>query len=193
MTSHAQTDADPRVNGPHPMLVGVMTWLTSDLMLFGALFATYFFLRSRTAVWPPDGVELDLLWSSVFTVVLVSSSATMQLGARAAGRGQWRALLAWTLATWILGAMFLANQLREYADASFLWSTHAYGSIYWTATGVHAAHVLGGLVLMLALIARVRDMALGRPERRMVEAVTWYWHFVDVVWIGLFATIFLVR
>ena len=170
-----------------------MTWLTSDLMLFGALFATYFFLRSRTAAWPPDGVELDLLWSSVFTVVLLASSATMQLGAWAARRGQRPALLAWTLASWILGASFLANQLREYAAASFLWSTHAYGSIYWTATGVHGAHVLGGLVLMLVLIARVRDTSIGAPEQRMVEAVTWYWHFVDIVWIGLFATIFLVR
>ena len=111
---------DPFPGRPSLAQVGMMIFLASDLMLFGGLFAANFLLRSRTEVWPPAGVELDLRYSTVFTVVLVASSGTFVLGMRAfERRGDVRALRRWTVVTIILGAAFLANQIREYVLLGF--------------------------------------------------------------------------
>ncbi len=177
-----------------PMLtVGMVVWLASELMFFGALFAMYFTLRSVDHPWPPRGVELDVGVSAAFTLVLALSSGTMQLGVRAARSGDHPAMRRWILLTLLLGAIFLANQVHEYATVPFSMSSHAYGSAFFVTTGFHALHVLGGLVIMLVLLGRAAGPGFDTDPMPSVEVTSYYWHFVDVVWLGLFATIFLLQ
>ena len=194
--------------------VGVVAWLASELMFFAGLFAAYFGLRAINEPWPPDGVELATGRTAVFTAVLVASSWTMHVAVEAAaghvgghprapghvgghprapGRGAGRRAVRWTLVTVALGAVFLANQLAEYAALDFRLDTHAYGSMFFLMTGFHGLHVLGGLVLMLAVLGvgtgRTSRVALHEP----LLVTEYYWHFVDVVWIGMFTTLYLIR
>ena len=189
-------DADSRdpERGPDLTQVGMMIFLASDLMLFAGLFAANFFLRSRTEVWPPAGVKLDMILGTVFTIVLVVSSATMQIGLRAFERhGRVRSLRVWTVATIVLGAAFVANQLHEYATIDFVPSDHAYGSVYWTLTGLHAAHVTVGVLALSVLLVRTTSPAFGRRDLPAASAIGYFWHFVDVVWLAVFVTLFVVR
>ncbi|HEX6237374.1 MAG TPA: heme-copper oxidase subunit III [Acidimicrobiales bacterium] len=178
---------------PAMLTVGTVVWLASELMFFGGLFAAYFTLRAETAVWPPDDVTLETAASAVFTVILVVSSGTIHMAGKALERGDRTAVQRWILVTFALGGLFLANQIREFLTLDFSISTHAYGSIYYLMTGFHGLHVAAGLVLLLIGFAMVVNA--GTLERRTpaVESVTYYWHFVDVVWVGLFTTIFIIR
>jgi cytochrome c oxidase subunit 3 len=175
-----------------PLVFGTVTFLASELTFFGGLFAAYFALRAATRPWPPAGVRLEVAEPAVATAVLVASSVTMQGALARIRRGDPRSLVRWTLGSMLLGAAFVASQLRGYATATFRMSSHAYGSLFFTMTGFHLAHVVVGLLLMGGVVARASGLAArGRTEG--VEAVTLYWHFVDAVWLGLFTTIFLIR
>ena len=178
---------------PSMLGVGVIVWLASELMFFSGLFAAYFSLRASAADWPPEGVELDVPRTAAATVVLVASSLTLHLGVRRADRGHRRAATGWTIATVVLGALFVANQGAEWAVLDFSASDHAYGSIFYLATGFHGLHVIGGLLLMIAvlLLGAGRDARIGLAEP--LTMAEYYWHFVDVVWIGLFASIYLLQ
>ena len=178
---------------PSLLGVGVIVWLASELMFFSGLFAAYFSLRAGTAEWPPEGVELDVPRTAAATVVLVASSLTLHLGVKRADHGHRRAAVGWTIATIVLGALFVANQAAEWAVLEFSAGDHAYGSIFYLATGFHGLHVIGGLLLMAAvlLVAAGNDARIGLPEP--LTMAEYYWHFVDVVWIGLFATIYLIK
>ena len=171
-----------------------MVWLASELMFFSGLFAAYFTLRAAaTGPWPPSGVDLNVPVSGLFTLVLVLSSGTMQLAARAIERGRVVVFRRWVLATFVLGGAFIANQAREWATLSFHVDSHAYGSAFYLMTGFHGLHVIGGLVAMLVLLLRASNPRFDAGETPSVEVVSYYWHFVDVVWIGLWATLFLLR
>jgi cytochrome c oxidase subunit 3 len=182
-----------RSRTPAMLTVGTVVWLASELMFFGGLFAAYFTLRSETAVWPPAGVELETTLSATFTVVLIVSSGTIHLAGKALERGDRAGVQRWIVITFVLGGLFLANQIREFLVNDFSISSNAYGSIYYLMTGFHGLHVAAGLILLLIALAMVINA--GTLERRTpaVESVTYYWHFVDVVWVGLFTTIFLIR
>ena len=173
--------------------VGVIVWLASELMFFSGLFAAYFSLRAGTVEWPPPGAELDVPRTAVATVVLVASSLTLHLGVKRADHGHRRAAVWWTVITVLLGAAFVGNQAAEWMTLEFSAGDHAYGSIFYIATGFHGLHVIGGLLLMLAVLG----LATGRGARiGLAEPLTmaeYYWHFVDVVWIGLFASIYLLQ
>jgi cytochrome c oxidase subunit 3 len=188
-----EVEGTPSASLLPPIRFGAIVFLASELLFFGGLFATYFTLRAQTSPWPPAGVELDLALSSVATVILVVSSFTFIAGARAAVRGALPTFARWTGVTLVLGATFLAIQVYDWLHLDFEVSSNAYGTMYYAMTGLHWLHVLAGILLMLVLLGRLaqgayRDGALDGPE-----AVGYYWHFVDVVWIGLFATIFLLR
>jgi cytochrome c oxidase subunit 3 len=178
---------------PAMLTVGTVVWLASELMFFGGLFAAYFTLRAETAVWPPSDVTLETGFSAVFTVVLIVSSGTIHLAGKALERGDRAGIQRWIVITFLLGGLFLANQIREFLVNDFSISSHAYGSIYYLMTGFHGLHVAAGLILLLIGLTMVVNA--GTLERRTpaVESVTYYWHFVDVVWVGLFTTIFLIR
>ena len=171
----------PVARRPNPTVVGIAVWLASEVMFFGGLFAAYFSLRATNDAWPPDGIHIHTFRALVFTLILVASSITLHQAERGAMR-------LWTLVSLGLGVVFIANQALEWSTNDFSVSTNAYGTIYYVMTGVHGLHVIVGLVL-LAIVG----LGLGETMAGMTRATTWYWHFVDVVWILLFTVIFIVR
>ena len=187
---------EPSTSGLSPLGVGVVVWLASELMFFAGLFAAYFTLRSINDTWPPDDVELETLRTGLATVVLVASSFTMHLALHAVrhepGPAGTRRAVRWLGVTALLGAVFLSNQALEYAQASFSIDDHAYGSIFYLMTGFHGLHVLGGLLFMGAVAWAVHGRSQV-PSLPTVEVCSYYWHFVDVVWVAMFATIYLLR
>jgi cytochrome c oxidase subunit III len=177
---------------PSTLGVGVVVWLASELMFFAGLFAAYFTLRGVNDVWPPDDVELEFARTTVATVILLSSSITMHFAVVAARRDDRRGAIQWLMVTTALGGIFLGNLVWEYAEAPFQIDSHAYGSIFYLMTGFHGLHVLGGLILMGAIVAAVAGRSLA-PVHRTVDVCSYYWHFVDVVWVAMFATIYVIR
>ena len=172
--------------------VGTVLFLASDLMIFAALFTAWFVLRAgNPEAWPPADVELEFVPATIFTVLLLSSSATLQLGVHAMeARRDTAALQRWTAVTIVLGTLFAANQVREYVAADFGISSHAYGSAYVGLTSVHLAHVVLGLGLLATLWWRAgHDDPLRLGD---VHATSYVWHVVDVVWAAVYVTIFLV-
>jgi cytochrome c oxidase subunit 3 len=184
--------APTRVRVP-PLLLGTFLFLASELVFFIALFGSYFTLRSETRIWPPRGVELEPVVAGIATTLLVISSFTYVAAARRARAHDRRGLRSWVALTFVLGAAFLVLQLVDYARLSFSVSSHAYGTMFFAMTGFHAAHVVAGLILMLVVLGRSTQGAYDAGEPLGVEAVGYYWHFVDVVWIVLYATLYLLR
>jgi cytochrome c oxidase subunit 3 len=189
--------------------VGTIIWLSSELMFFAALFASYFTIRSVSPeLWAQNTVKLNIPFASVNTTILVLSSVTCQLGVFAAERGQvgrtgsvlnvrgW-GLREWFILTYTMGAIFIAGQVTEYTslvqeDTTI--SSSAYGSMFYLTTGFHGLHVTGGLIAFLLVLGRTY-VARRFTHEQAVSAivVSYYWHFVDVVWIALFATIYLIK
>jgi len=170
-----------------------MVWLASELMFFGGLFASYFTIRAQTPAWPPPGVHLEVLRDGIFTLILVSSSFTMQLGARHLEHGNRRLARRWIVLTLVLGMVFLGNQAVEWFTLDFTATTNAYGSLFFSMTGFHGLHVALGLVVMVALLGRIIGPGPDPGDGPAAEVITFYWHFVDVVWLALFAIIFLLQ
>jgi cytochrome c oxidase subunit III len=179
---------------PALLTVGTVVWLASELMFFSGLFAAYFTVRGLSeGHWPPEGVELEPAIAGLFTLFLVASSGTMQLAVQAFAEGDRHSFRFWIVTTLILATVFIANQGREYAGLSFKVDSHAYGSAFYLMTGFHGLHVLGGMLAMVVLLGRSVSPSFGTSEAPAVEVVSYYWHFVDVVWVGLFATIYLLK
>jgi cytochrome c oxidase subunit III len=180
-----------------PMLaVGVMIWLGSELMFFSGLFAAFFTIRANApgGVWPPPGTHLDTIRGAIFTLILVLSSVTMQ---RAVYLAEWRnrkSARRWIVLTIVLGSAFLINQVFEWFFITTRWNTNSYGSLFFIMTGLHGLHVFLGLVAMVFLLGRMKGDAGGDPgELSVVQGVSYYWHFVDIVWIGLFSCLFFLK
>jgi cytochrome c oxidase subunit 3 len=183
-------------SGMPTALVGMLLFIASEVMFFGGLFATYFNARaSATGTWaPPEGAhELDLPLAAVLTAILVSSSFTMQFGVWAIRRGDIGKLRMWTAITLGLGVLFLAGQLYDYSTLGFGIADGVFGTVFYTLTGFHGAHVFGGVVGLTIVLARALRGQFSARNHVAVEAVSMYWHFVDVVWIGVFSTIYLLR
>jgi cytochrome c oxidase subunit III len=178
-----------------PLAVGMVVWLASELMFFAGLFAAYFTLRAEATpdAWPPDDVELDMFRAVLATVVLLGSSVTMHLSVHRADHGDRRSALRWLYVTFVLGAAFLVNLGFEWSAVDFTISTHAYGSIYFLLTGAHGAHLLVGLGLMVAAGTVVSGADARAPLGPTFTVNAYYWHFVDLVWVFVFTTIFVVR
>ncbi|GAA2600253.1 heme-copper oxidase subunit III [Streptomyces axinellae] len=191
--------AHPSVNRPNLTSVGTIIWLSSELMFFAALFAMYFTLRSVTGAdyWKEHADALNLPFSATNTTILVLSSLTCQLGVFAAERGDVKKLRAWFIVTFMMGAIFIGGQVFEYTELvkeGTSLSSSPYGSVFYLTTGFHGMHVTGGLIAFLFVLGRT--YAAKRFTHHQATAaivVSYYWHFVDVVWIGLFATIYLIR
>jgi len=165
-------------------------------MFFGGLFATYFNARASVAPepWePPPGGELDMALAAVLTAILISSSFTMQFGVWAIRRGDAGKLRMWTGITLVLGVLFLAGQLYDYSQLGFGIADGVFGTVFYTLTGFHGAHVFGGAVGLTIILARAMQGQFSGRNHIAVEAVSIYWHFVDVVWIAVFSTIYLLR
>ena len=183
---------------PNMVSVGTIIWLSSELMFFAGLFAMYFTARARsTEGWPPEPTHLDLPYALVFTIILVLSSVTCQFGVFAAEQGNVYGLRRWFTITFVMGLVFVLGQANEYrilvTEHETSISSSTYGSVFFLTTGFHALHVIGGLVAFVYLLIRSTMGRFTPAQATAAIVVSYYWHFVDVVWIGLFATIYLIR
>jgi cytochrome c oxidase subunit 3 len=193
VTSTAALTAAKTSRRPELLTVGTVVWLSSELMFFSGLFAAYFTLRAQSPAWPPPGVELDTVAATLATALLVISSGTMQLGVKAVARGDRTAYLRWLAVTFVLGAVFVLAQARDWSRLHFSIGSHAYGSAFYLMTGLHGLHVIGGLLAMMVMGGRAASRRFGADDLPSAEMLSYYWHFVDAVWIGLWATIFFIR
>ena len=177
-----------------PMLaIGIMIWLGSELMFFSGLFAALFTIRAHLAVWPPAGTELDTLQAGIFTIILVASSGTMWRAVWLEEHGERRKARHWISITIVMGSMFVGNQVYEWVNLATRWYTNSYGSVFFITTGLHGLHVFIGLLAMALLLGRMRGKGGDPGELAAVQGVSYYWHFVDVVWVGLYACLFLLK
>jgi len=185
--SHGEDGAAARGN----MLLGVKLAILSEVTLFGALFATYFVVRSESPGWPPTGLERpELLLPGLNTLLLVTSSVTMQWAVRSARGGDRSPILRWLGLTLLLGGIFITIQGYEFASNGFGLSNGIFGSTFYILTGFHGAHVLAGLCLIAIVANRARLGLVSAEHHTAVEGISYYWHFVDVVWIFLFSTLY---
>jgi cytochrome c oxidase subunit 3 len=171
----------------------MVLFISSELMFFGGLFAAYFTLRNLSQAWPPSDVHFDLVVPVIATVILTTSSATIEVGIRALRRGMERATRRWVILTIALGIIFLWLKIREWSTAGFSVSSHAYGSMFYGMIGFHGLHMLAGLILLGGLLARMAQGAYRDGRVAGAEAIAYYWHFVDTMWLGIFTTIYLIR
>jgi cytochrome c oxidase subunit 3 len=189
--------------------VGTIIWLSSELMFFAALFASYFTIRAVSEeIWATNTALLNVPFAAVNTTILVLSSLTCQMGVFAAERGQvdrsgsmlnmggW-GLREWFILTYVMGSVFIAGQATEYAALIHEGVTiqqSGYGTMFYLTTGFHGLHVTGGLIAFLFVLGRTYVARRFTHEQAVTAIVaSYYWHFVDVVWIGLFATIYLIK
>ena len=183
-------EEDP-VAGRDNMLLGVKLGILSEVMLFGALFAAYFVIRSESGGWPPNGQERpELILPGLNTLLLLSSSVTMQWAVRAIGRGKVATMRRALRVTLLLGSIFILVQGYEFATNGFGLDAGVFGSTFYTLTGFHGAHVLAGLGFMAIVATRARHGLISAEHHTAVEAASYYWHFVDAVWVVLFSTLY---
>ena len=206
-TSLARSVGAPTINRPNVVAVGTIVWLGSEVMFFAGLFAIYFTLRSTSPeLWEAQSSLLNIPFSAVNTCVLVASSFTCQFGVFAAEklrhrRTSWKlrdwGMVEWFFVTYVMGAIFVIGQIYEYAtlagEGVTLDST-SYASAFYLTTGFHGLHVTGGLIAFLLVIGRAYSVKnFGHREATSAIVVSYYWHFVDVVWIGLFLIIYVLK
>jgi len=173
--------------------LGMLLFIISEVMLFGAFFTAYFFIRvvADSGWFPLDDKELPKLVAGVNTAVLISSSFTMHWALEGARRGNRRAMQVGLLTTAMLGLTFLSVQINEYVHIGFAPSDNAQGTIFYGLTGLHGAHVFVGLTLLTFATTRAFRGHFTPKEHRGVEVPGIYWHFVDVMWIVVYSTVYL--
>jgi len=208
MTTYASPTT--KTNRPNLVAVGTIVWLSSELMFFAALFAMYFTTRAvqGPGVWAESTGMLNIPFSATNTTVLVLSSVTCQYGVFAAERFQARRAGAlWQLSKWgmrewfaltfLMGAFFIGGGgflCVGVVDEGLTISSSPYGSVFYLTTGFHGLHVTGGLIAFLILLIRVfRAQKFGHSQATTAIVVSYYWHFVDIVWIALFTAIYLIK
>jgi cytochrome c oxidase subunit 3 len=199
--AHGHAD-DHEHHGPPPanqssrveaQFLGMLLFIISEVMLFGAFFTAYFFIRvvADSGWFPIDGKELPKVVAGINTAVLVSSSVTMHWALEGARRGNRRAMQVGLLSTALLGLTFLSVQINEYVHIGFAPSDNAQSTIFYGLTGLHGAHVFVGLTLLTMATTRAFRGHFSPKEHRGVEVPGIYWHFVDVMWIVVYSTVYL--
>jgi cytochrome c oxidase subunit 3 len=210
MTTAAAPLTSQKINRPNLVAVGAIVWLASELMFFAALFAMYFTTRAVQGpkIWLESTGMLNIPFAATNTTVLVLSSVTCQFGVFAAERFQAKrsgslfqfskwGMREWFALTFLMGAFFVGGQVYEYASLvreTLTLSSNAYGSVFYMTTGFHGMHVTGGLIAFLIVMIRTfRAQKFGHKQAQTAIVVSYYWHFVDVVWIALFSAIYLIK
>ena len=199
----AHTATHDEHHGPPPanqssrveaQVLGMLLFIISEVMLFGAFFTAYFFVRvvADNGDWfPIDGKELPKVIAGINTAVLVSSSFTMHWALEGARRGNRRAMQVGLVSTLALGITFLSVQINEYVHIGFAPSDFAQASVFYGLTGLHGAHVFVGLTLLTFATTRAFRGHFSPKEHRGVEVPGIYWHFVDVMWLIVYSTVYL--
>jgi cytochrome c oxidase subunit 3 len=182
---------------PNMVSVGTIVWLSSELMFFAALFAMFFSIRAADySQWEKHFHVLNLPYALTFTIILVLSSITCQMGVFAAEKGNVFALRRWFTLTFVMGLVFVLGQANEYrnlVEEGIKINTDGYSSMFFLTTGFHGLHVIGGLLAFIIYMVRTTMGRFTPAQATSAIVVSYYWHFVDVVWVGLFATIYLIR
>lgn len=191
------------LNRPNMVSVGTIIWLSSELMFFAGLFAMFFTVKAQnsTGQWPPplestgEPIHLDVPYALPFTIILVASSFTCQFGVFAAEKGDVYGLRRWYLITLVMGAIFVFGQAYEYTtliSEDVTIPSGAWGTVFFLTTGFHGLHVIGGLFAFVYLLIRTKLSKFTPAQATSAIVVSYYWHFVDIVWIGLFGVIYIV-
>lgn len=201
MAAHGATQGREQLSNT---MLGFILFVASEVMFFGGLFAAYFVARADAPEWPPDSLlsaeqvaagvhlELEVALPAFSTIILILSSVTMQIGVWNIARGNRTGLIWWLVVTIILGLSFLSMQLYDYSQLAFRADDTVYGTTFYTLTGFHGAHVAGGVLFMLVILVRSLAGQFSARSHEAIEACSFYWHFVDVVWIALFTTLYIV-
>ena len=178
-----------RVDAP---LLGMMLFIISEVMIFGAFFTAYFFIRiAEGEPWPAPGMHLPVPVAGVNAAILISSSFTLHWAETSIKRGNRFGLRAGILSTLLLGMTFLFVQINEYANIGFAPQDHAQQTIFYSLTGLHGAHVFIGLCLLLFITIRAFRGHYSSEAHRGVEIPGIYWHFVDIMWIIVYTTVYI--
>ncbi|HEX8938722.1 MAG TPA: cytochrome c oxidase subunit 3 [Candidatus Limnocylindrales bacterium] len=191
---HPAGHARPGISNP---VLGMILFITSEVMFFAGLFAAYFNVRAAAPVWPPAGNEHFQIHHDVWplvgalTLILIVSSLTCQLGVWAIQRDDRRGLVRALAVTLALGITFLVGQAYDYSQLGFGLSDGTFGTTFYTLTGFHGAHVLAGTIMLGVMLFRATAGQFSARHHDAVEAVSLYWHFVDVVWVCLFSILYL--
>jgi cytochrome c oxidase subunit 3 len=188
---HHGPPAANRSSRVEPQMLGMMLFIISEVMVFGAFFTAYFFIRVVNGdAWPAKGTELPVAVAGVNTAILLSSSLTLHWAQTSIKNGNRFGLRAGMLSTFLLGCTFLFIQVNEYVHIGFAPHDHAQGSIFYGLTGLHGAHVFVGLTLLAMVTVRAFRGHFSPEQHRGVEVPGIYWHFVDVMWIIVYTTIY---
>ncbi len=177
----------------HPLILGTVLFLASDLMIFGGFIAAYFNLRGLANVWPPAGVVLDGTSAAIGTGLLAVSSGTMLLATHHLARNAYAIARVWLGASIVLGAAFVMLSYHDWTRETFRIDSHAYGSLFYIMTGIHVCHVTLGVLLMLVLFFNMERAAFERDRRAGAEAIGFFWHFVFIIWLLIWGTLYVVR
>jgi cytochrome c oxidase subunit 3 len=182
---------------PNVVSVGTIVWLSSELMFFAGLFAMYFSIRAAAPeLWAEATQHLNLPYALTFTTILVLSSVTCQLGVFAAEKGNVYALRRWFAITFVMGLVFMLGQVNEYrllVSEGYTIAADGYWSMFYMTTGFHGLHVTGGLIAFLIFLVRTTMGRFTPAQATASIVVSYYWHFVDVVWVALFAMIYFLQ
>jgi cytochrome c oxidase subunit 3 len=185
---------DSRGGISNPIL-GMLLFICSEVMFFSGLFAAYFNVRATTTPWPPPGEHFNLHaepWYALgLTIVLIISSFTCQFAVWAIRRGDRTGFIRNISVTVVLGIVFLLGQIYDYSTIGFGLSDGTFGTTFYTLTGFHGAHVFGGVIMLSVILYRGMAGQFSAQHHDAVEAASLYWHFVDVVWIALFSTLYI--
>ena len=171
---------------------GMVVLIATEATVFLGLLASYFDLRASSAEWPQGDIKPpDLIQISIFTVVLLGSTIPVLIAESAIEQGHLRRTGIALLVAWLMGAAFLAHQVMEFAQLDFRISDNAYASIFIVTTGLHGLHVLGGLLMSAVVQLKARLGQFDAEHHLTVSVVSLYWHFVDGVWVLVFASLYL--
>jgi cytochrome c oxidase subunit III len=172
-------------------VLGLLTFLLSESLMFGGFFAAYLFFRGSTEIWPPEGTEVELLLPTINTIILVSSSFVIHLGDAAIKKDDVQGMRKWYGITAIMGAIFLLGQVVEYMTLGYGMTENVFSNCFYLMTGFHGLHVFIGLLLILGVLWRSRREGHYSVHKHTgIEMAEMYWHFVDIIWIVLFTLIY---
>ncbi|WP_257158560.1 aa3-type cytochrome oxidase subunit III [Corynebacterium cystitidis] len=195
----AQQQRVPVLNRPNMVSVGTILFLAQELMFFAGLFAMYFTSRANgiaTGDWEVQTANLNVLYGTIITVLLITSSITSQFGVFAAERGDVYGLRKWFTITILLGVIFLglvAFEWYEMIHHGVTIQSSVYGSVFYIITGFHMAHVTAGIIAFIVVILRVSKSKFTPAQATAAMVTSYYWHFVDLIWVGVFITLYLVQ
>jgi heme/copper-type cytochrome/quinol oxidase subunit 3 len=200
--AHGDPVHDAHGHAPHATATGVgntklalWLFLSSDALFFGAFISAYLLYRGRSQDPPFPEDVYNIPFTSVTSFILLMSSLTMVLALAAIQRGDYRRLRIWLLATALFGSTFIGGQVFEFTEfyrEGLTLSSNLFGSTFFVLTGLHGAHVTGGIIWLLSLWGLAAQGRLTSADSEKVEYAGLYWHFVDVVWIVIFTVVYLI-